>query len=200
MANTSRIQGLRPINQPFGSIRATWYEAATGVAFYRHQPVDLDSDGRVVVATVNSGNYILGSVLALGDDEYGPPRDSTSGYIGAFPASANSAGLINVLVADDPSQWFVIEEDTGGSALDAQDVGIGANFTYIATTGNTKTGVCNAVLDRSTAVAGSSQQFRLIKKWDKIDNDYGDYCKWIVMPFYHRYNPPISEASLTNLQ
>ena len=200
MANTSRVQGLRPINQPFGGIRANWYEAATGVAFYRNQPVDKDTNGRVVAATAGSGNYILGSVLALGDDEFGPPRDSTSGYIGANPASANSAGIINVLVADDPAQWFLLEEDTGGAALDSLARGLGVNFATQALAGNTKTGVSTAVLDRSTVIAGSSQQFRIIKKWDKPDNAYGDYCKWIVMPFYHRYNPSNAEAARTTLQ
>ena len=194
MPNSSHVMGLRPIDQPFGNISANYYEAATGVAIYLYQPVDLDSNGRVVVAGANSGNFIVGSVLGVYDDAFGPLANP---YAAANPASTNSAGLLKVLVADDPQQYFLIEEDTGGSALTAQAVNAGANFTYTGTTGSTISGVANAVLDRSTLIAGgSNQQFRLIKKWDKPDNAYGNYCKWIVKVYLHRHNPPIDEAAL----
>jgi len=197
MANTSRVQGLRPISQPYGAIRVNWYEAATGVAYYRYQPVDLDSNGRIVAAVHGSGNFLVGSVIAFGNSDYGPPEATVSGYMPANPTvDANSAGLINILVADDPNQFFVLEEDTGGAALDAQAVGLGCSWVFRATTGNTKTGLANVVLDRSTAVVGSNQQLRIIRKQDKPDNAFGNYCKWIVKPYYHRYNSPNMETAL----
>ena len=192
MANTSRIQGLRPISQPYGSVRCNWYQASTGIAFYMGQPVDLDANGRVIMATAGSGNLLLGSVMALGNSEYGPPESTVSGYMPANPTvDANSAGLINVLVADDVNQWFVIEEGTAGTALDAQSVGTVGDFQYQSTSGNTSTGVANIFLENENVVAaGSNQQLRVIRKWDKPDNEYGDYCKWIVSIYSHRYNPP----------
>lgn len=192
MPNVSHVMGLRPIEQPFGNIKANYYEAATGVALFVYHPVDLNSSGRVTIAVPNSGNLIVGSVLGVYDDAFGPLANP---YAVANPASVNSAGLLKVLVADDPNQHFVIEEDTGGTALDAQSVGAGGSFTYLGTTGNTTSGMANVVLDRSGVdAANTNQQFRLIKKWDKPDNAYGNWCKWIVRINYHRYTATSSGA------
>ena len=190
MANRSHISGLRPIEQPFGGIKAHYYEAATGVAFYMYQPVDLDANGRVVVATASNATLILGSIVGLANDAFGPPDNTYSGYIPANPASVNSAGLVEVLVADDPYQLFLIEEETGGGTqLAATNVGNGSVFTYIATTGNTQSGISNACLDASGVGTGTDTTLRLIKKWDKPDNAYGAYCKWIVAINRHRLSP-----------
>lgn len=197
MANTTRIMGLRPINQPYGSIRANWYQAATGVAFYMNQPVDLDANGRVVMATAGSSNLLVGAAIGFGNSDYGPPENTVSGYMPANPThDANSAGLINVLVADDPNQWFVIEEGSGGTALDAQDAHLGADFQYQATSGNTKSGMAMIFLDNAGAAVGSNQQLRIIRKWNKPDNDYGDYCKWIVSIYRHRYHHPVDDTTV----
>lgn len=190
---------MRPINQPYGNIRINYYEAATGTAMYRFHPADLDANGRVVLATPGSNNYIVGSIVGFLDDAYGPISDDYSGYLPANPASTNSAGVVNVAVADDPGQFFVIEEDTGGTALDAQAVNAGASFTYLASTGSTVSGIANVVLDRSTVGTGSNQQLRLIGKWDKQDNAFGNYCKWIVSVYLHRFNPPTPTNGTTTL-
>lgn len=188
MPNTSHIMGLRPINQPFGAVHCNYYQAATGTALYMYHPVDVDANGRIVLATPGSNNFIIGSIVGFLDDAAGPIDNAFSGYVPANPAVTNSAGVINVLVADDPNQHFLIEEDTGGTALTAQDANAACSWTYIGTTGSTVSGVASAVLDRSTVVAaGSTQQFRIIKKLDKPDNAYGNFCKWIVRPLYHRY-------------
>jgi hypothetical protein len=192
MANTSKICGLRPINQPFGAIRCNYYEAATGTALYMYQPVDLDANGRVVVATASNATLILGSVLGVFDGGFGPLLKDYSGYAPANPTGLNysaSDGLLKVLVADDPGQLFVIEEDTGGSALTAQEIGTACSFTYTATTGNTISGISYAVLDRSTTATTTDNTLRIIKKWDKPDNAYGDYCKWVVQINRHRLTP-----------
>lgn len=191
MPNISHITGLRPINQPYGGIRANVYEATTGTAFFMYQPVDLDANGRVTVAltgTASTTAFILGSIVGLFNDAFGPPDDAYSGYIPANPASINSAGLVKVLVADDPNQLFLVEEDTGGSALDAQSIGAGVVLTYTATTGNTTSGVSNAVIDRSTVATTTDLTVRLIKKWDKPDNAFGNWCKWVVQINRHRLN------------
>lgn len=194
MPNTSKVTGLRPIEQPFGSIRCNYYEAATGAALYMYQPVDLNSSGRITAASWNSGNLIVGSVIGFADDSFCPLPNPYLASNPGFGYTVNSAGLVKVLVADDPNQHFVIEEDTGGSALDAQSVGAGASFIFQATTGNNTSGIANAVLDRSGVDALALQQFRLIKKWDKPDNAYGNFCKWVVRINQHRYTSSTSGA------
>lgn len=196
MANTSSICGLRPIEQPYGNVRVHYYQAATGVAFYKYQPVDLDSNGRVVAATFGSNNLLVGSVVGLYDGNYGP-SDSDYSYIPANPVAYGSAGLVTVAVADDPGQFFLIEEDTGGSALDAQACNAGASLTYTNQNsgGSAVSGICYAGLDRSVVGTGSNHQLRIIKKWDKPDNAYGNYCKWIVSIALHRYDLSIPESA-----
>ena len=187
MANVTGKKGLRPINQPYGNIRCNYYQATTGVAFYMYQPVDLDANGRVTTAVAGSaGHYLLGSIIGMADDSFGPINNSYSGYLPANPAVTGSGGFVNLLIADDPGQYFIIEEDTGGSALDAQAIGAGAVHTFLATSGSTISGIANVVLDRSTIATTSDLTLRLIKKLDRFDNAYGDYCKWIVSINRHR--------------
>jgi hypothetical protein len=56
------------------------------------------------------------------------------------------------------------------------------------------------VLDRSTIATGTGMQLRIIKKLDKPDNAYGNYCKWIVSINRHRLNPganlPVATSTL----
>ncbi len=200
MANTSKICGLRPIEQPYGNIRCHYYYAATGVAYYMYQPVDLDANGRVVVAamgTASNSVFLLGSIVGILDGGYGTLSKDYSGYAPANPSGlsyTSSDGCVNILVADDPNQLFVIEEDTGGSALDAQSIGSGVIPTYNVTTGSTVSGIANAVIDRSTVATTTDMSLRLIKKWDKPDNAYGDYCKWVVAINRHRLTPMVVVA------
>lgn len=201
MANRASTCGLRPIDQPYGNIRCNWYQAATGTAIYMYQPVDLDANGRVAIAAANSFATYVGSVMGFADDMYCPLPNP---YLAANPAlgyTSNSAGLINVLVADDPNQQFVIMEDTGGSALANTDRNAGAVLTYHGGTGNTVNGVCNAVIDRSAVGTGTDLTVQLVKPWDKSDNELGNYCKWVVRIARHRYaiQPPGGALGAGNL-
>ena len=73
------------------------------------------------------------------------------------------------------------------TALTAVAANAGAAIVFQSTTGNTTTGVSNAVLDRSTVGTGTDMVIQLIRKLDKPDNEYGDYCKWVVRIARHRY-------------
>ena len=188
MANTTGRKGLRPIDQPYGNIRCNYYQAITGAAWYMYQPVDLDANGRVVTGVAGSaGNFfLLGSIVGMANDAFSPIDDASSGYLPANPIMSGSGGFVNLLVADDPGQYFVIEEDTGGSALDAQSIGAASTFTYLATSGSTISGIANVVLDRSEVQTTTDLALRIIKKWDKPDNAYGNFCKWVVQINRHR--------------
>lgn len=195
MANRANPCGLRPINMPYGNIRCNWYQAATGTAIYMYQPVDLDANGRVTIAAANSFATVVGSAMGFADDAFSPLPNNYSGYLPAnptLPYTANSAGLVYVLVADDPNQLFVMMEDTGGTALANTDLNAGAALIYHGNTGNTVSGICNAVIDRSTVGTGTDLTVQLVRKWDKADNELGNYCKWVVRIVRHRYNiqPP----------
>jgi hypothetical protein len=193
MANTSNPCGLKPIDQPFGTIRVNVYRCSTGTVggMFLNQPVDLNTSGLIHVANANSGNYWLGSIVGFLTGDFGP-IDSTYPYLPANPRASDvdSSGNVNVLVADDPQQRFVIEESSG-TALTIANCNNAASFAYFAgaASGNTKTGICTCVLDAGhVSSVGSNAQLRMIAKLDKPDNAYGSYCKWVVMPQYHRYS------------
>ena len=190
MANTSRKCGLRPINQPFGAIRCNYYKAVTGAAYYLYTPVALNANGYVTWLGGlgnSSDNAMLGSVVAFLDGDWGPV-DNSYNYVPANPSSVDADGLINVLVADDPQQQFVIEEDTGGTALTSAAKGAQVGIGLQATSGSTISGICNCLIDRSTIGTNLSNGcLQLIKLWDKPDNDYGNYAKWVVKPAIHAY-------------
>jgi hypothetical protein len=191
MANTSNPCGLRPINQPFGSIRCNYYKMQTGAVggVWLNQPVDLDANGYIVVATAASSSTFVGSIVAILNGDFGP-TDSNYPYLPTNPIAkdVDSSGYVNVLVADDPQQHFVIEESSGTALTIAANY-TSTNFAYFASSdsGNTMTGVCKCVLNAAGISAGGSAQLQLLRRWDKPDNAYGSYCKWIVKPFMHRY-------------
>ena len=175
MANTSFPKGLFPVKPTRGTVQINYYRADTAAALYLHQPVTLNSNGKIIPATCGSGNAILGSAECFLRDGLSAPVE-TNPYL---PAATTPPVFVGV--ADDPNQEFMIEEDTGGSALALTNVGNLADFTYLATTGNTTTGLSNAVLDRS-GVQTDSGQFLLKSLLYSADgdNDYGNYAKWVV--------------------
>ncbi len=185
MANSSFIKGLFPIKPTGGTVKINYYKANTQQAIYLHDPVVLESAGLVVVAKCGSANAILGSAEIFLDSNLGGPADVT----GKCYLPASTDGYVGV--ADDPQQRFLIEEDTGGTALTQSAVGSCADFTYIATTGDTTTGLSTVVLDRS-GIDATSGQFQLLGILYADDNAFGDYCKWIVRINKHQLGTLIS--------
>jgi hypothetical protein len=67
-----------------------------------------------------------------------------------------------------------------------------ADFTYQATTGNTTTGLSNAVLDRSGVQTSSAQLLLLgLQRAATGENDYGNYAKWVVKIFDYQFAAPL---------
>ncbi len=195
MANTSRIQGIRPIDQPYGSVRVNYYKAQTGQAMYKNMPLVQNNSGYVAEATPGVLNDLCGVAVGYLDGEWGP-IDNAQGYVATNPSNVDTNGLINVLVADDPSQYFLIEEDTGGSALTVSAINNACSWIYTATTANTSSGYSNAVLDRSTVGTGTDLNLKLIKLWDKPDNAYGDWAKWVVKIIRHQNGQQTSGTTI----
>jgi len=190
MANTSKPCGLRPVSQPYGSIRCNWYKMVTGCAIYMYHPMALNASGYAETATVGSDNALVGSAIGFADNDWAPISDSYSGYCPANPSSVDSSGYVNVLIADDPEQLFIIEEDSAGTALTVAANFAGIDLCYLAASGSTVSGISYCCADASTVGTNTGQQLQLIKKLDRSDNAYGDYCKWIARIHYHKYNPP----------
>lgn len=188
MANDqSSSLGLKPFAQPGQRIKINYYQINTGQNLFRWQPVVLNNSGQVAAAVAGTDlTPLLGSIVGFLDSNRASlPTNLTDLTQGAFLDSGNN-GL--AAVADDINQEFILEEDTGGSLIgSANSSGKNVAFTFLATTGNTTTGVANAVLDRSTIAAGTGEVLTIIRPYDEnVNSDgtfndvTGNFAKWIV--------------------
>lgn len=197
MANDqSSHLGMRPVKQPFGSIKIGYYRANTGAALFRYQPVALNNSGQVQIAAILDMSGILGSIVGFVD----PDKASIPAFMDSLseaPYMPSSPGANAwVAVADDPNQLFIMEEDTGGTLIgSANSSGTTVSFTYIATTGNTTTGVGNALIDRSTMAADTGGILTLVGPADNMNQDGTSndvtlaYAKWYVRINSHQNGP-----------
>lgn len=195
MANDDTIGihgGLEPLQQPFGSVRMGLYKLTTSLtAVYRGQPMDLDSNGGVVPATVGDFAYCIGPVLGFVDsDKAGLPTNMTDLNQEAF-LDGNKDSY--VLIADDPNQLFTLQSDTGGSTLSISNVGNTATFLPRATSGSTVTGRALVELDRSTAAADTGGVFQILGLSEYMNSDgtaqgWDNYAKVLIRIANHRLN------------
>ena len=186
MANDDAISargGLVPVGYPFENIKKNVYRLTTSAtaAVFFGQPMDLDANGRVVPAGMAANsNTILGSVIGFLDTaKAGLPSSMTSLSQGSYlPANTDA----NIIISDDPDQEYMIQEDTGGSALTESNIGNTALITYRTSSGSTTTGWCTAELDRSTAGTATGNNLVIVGLQDFVNSDgtnngYGNYAK-----------------------
>src|SRR3990167_2190695 len=108
---------------------------------------------------------------------------------GAFlPVSTDAYAQVII----DPNQLYVMEEITGGTAIVASSIGLGVDFTYIATTGNTQTGIANSVLRNVALTNGTSNMLQIVGLLDITNQDgtanaSGASAKWVVKIQRHQF-------------
>jgi len=115
MANDDQaaaLGGLRPVNQPYGTIKRSYYRIATGSAnqnLFIGQPMDLDTNGEAVVATHGTAgdSVLIGPIIGFSRDsrgQMGLPDGMSLITQGAYLPSYTKA---YVCIADDPNQEFI---------------------------------------------------------------------------------------------
>ena len=202
MANDNDPRGLIPVNRT--EVSAHYYRVSTGVGaniddIFVGCPVTMDSDGYVKAASATLMVPILGvavgfaGVLKRGLATTDPFLDSSDL---APPTPSSDVGDRWVLVADDPNQEFLVQEDTGGTALALTDAGAACDLIYrgataIAVDGNTDTGWANLELDRSGVVTTTAAPVVILRLHDAVQSDgtenaVGDYGKWVVRILHHQ--------------
>lgn len=197
MANDDWITargGLLPLQYPFGNYRKNFYRLTTGgatVNVFLGMPVDLDSNGGAVPITIGSNNRAIGSVVGFADtDRAALPSGMLSLTAGAYLPGNTDA---YVLVADDPAQEFVVQENTGGTALTASEAGNGCWVAYRSSSGNTTTGYTTLELSRANVSTGTDGLLLLVRPLegpinsDGTVNAPGNYCKWVSRIMNHRF-------------
>lgn len=176
MANVDNPIGFYPVNMPYGNARVRRYrvDTANATSLFIGDPAYLDTTGCVIRATAGAGNYLVGFITGLYDSAGAP-----AGYL-----VSQTAGY--ALVADDPNQQFIGQEDGDTSDLSTANVGQGADV--IIASGSTFNQRSGAEVDSSSVTTSTNAQLRIIEMAPSIDNAAGDYCKWIVKINYHQLN------------
>jgi len=167
MANDNTPFGLKPETSFKGSVKRERYDLAAGTTkIFLYDPALIQAAGTVNIGGVTG--QLLGSFVGFEDADGMPqsfyPGDSSTGW--------------KALVADDPTQEFLIQEDSVGGAMALADVGLNANL--VAGTGREDTGVSTYQLDSSTKATTSALQLRILRFLECANNDVGNYAKWVV--------------------
>jgi hypothetical protein len=199
MANddmVSALGGLRPLAQPQGNVKRSYYRLVTSaLAVYVGQPMDLDGNGEAQAATAGTSAtvFYVGPVIGFSRDSRGKmglPDAMTVLTQGAYLPGNTDA---YVCIADDPNQEFVIQEASSGTALNTGNIGNTAGFIYTArsTSGNNYTGSSYAELSPGGVSTTTSGPLQLLGYTDNINSDgtyngAGAYAKWIVKIAHHR--------------
>ena len=157
--------------KPWGTIlRKTVYPVtAAATVMFKYDMAKAAAGGDMDAGTAGDGTFLRGAILACFDSNMVPTTyiaDSGSGY---------------VLVADDPNQLYIVQEDLAGASLGLAD--IGQNLNLISThRGNTSTGLSKMEIDSSDKSAQHNAQFKIVAchPEDRLTSAAAHYRRWIV--------------------
>lgn len=193
MANDDIPRGLIPLNlERPGQVH--YYRASTSTDIYIGDPVHLAPTGYVTIASATLMVPVLGVAVGFAgtlkrglatNDPYFDVSDL------APPTPASDTGDRWIAVADDPNLEFLIQEDTGGTALALADVGASCDLVRRTDVGNEDTGWANIELDASTIAATTAAMMIVERLADLVNSDgtenaVGDYAKWVVRILHHQ--------------
>lgn len=185
MANADKPNGFRAVGTLSGSpwqASLQLYECDSSASnIFPGDLVKLEADGKIDVAAAGDVELIG---VCVGVPVHLPSKvdGKFDHFLGTehpdlYKKFHESGSSGNVLVAVGPDVLYEAQEDDGGSALALTD--IGANVDILATSGDTTTGNSQQELDRST-VATTAAQMRIVRFVDRVDNEIGDWARWIV--------------------
>lgn len=194
MANDDFARGFFPLNWP--DMPVHYYRVSTSADIFLGMPVALASDGYIAAANVASAGAVVTIGVAVGfagtlkrgiatRDPFLDVSDLTP------PDPSSDTGDRWIAVADDPNQEFLVQEDTGGTALTLAEAGAAIPGLFRASSGNVTTGWANLEIDASEVVASNSGICQLLRLHDSVqtdgtENSVGDYAKWVVRLLHHQ--------------
>jgi hypothetical protein len=192
MANANAPFGLRPVGKlsgaPFaGAVRAFSVAAGDGTAIYIGDPVKGAGTSQFIngqtysdVVQAATGDVLTGVVVGV------EPVTSTSTIYRV--ASTQRIVYVNV----DPDALFEIQQGTGGTALNANDIGLNANFAVSA--GSATTGLSGVTLNNVGEATTNTLDLKIIGIVNRADNDPGsavttggDASRFLVRINRHQY-------------
>lgn len=187
MANANVPIGIRPINDngtPWsGQGRLAAVPASQAANIFLGDPLvalgGTDAFGvpLVGIASAGASNPILGSMLGISNG----PSGSLSTVTRDLPVYRQASILNYILIADDPNQLYVVQEDSVGGAIAASVAGF-ANGLLVAGAGSTVTGFSGWQLQSSSvaASANTTYQVKILGLVRGPDNALGNFADWVV--------------------
>lgn len=188
MANTDKPFGF----QPYGPVlHAEWYPVATayGTAIYVNDPIQRAAsptglvcalfggdtrESAILQAATGAAAVTLGAAIAF--------MDYKGDALGYLPATTTGDSVVAgyVLVADDPFQLYVAQEDGVGTPIAAANIGQNVEVVYTHS-GSTSTFRSGCEIDSSSVATTNTFSYRLVRSYPG-DTVASAYCRWIVQP------------------
>lgn len=194
MANTSRINGFRPVKHtngsPYNGQANIYYVASATDEILVGDPVKLagsaDANGIASVDIAGASDVCVGIVVGIMHSKFDPVGKMTTGALaldlpGAAQIAVSGAGY--VLVADSPD--IVCEVETSNGTPAVENIGLNASHALGARTAATVTSP--ATIDMGTEAATSTLNFRLLGFSQKVGNEVGASAKMLVGFNVHQY-------------
>lgn len=204
MANTSKINGFRPVKHVTGAPyngQANIYGVASGdsTALFVGDVVKLAADGNAAgiqyvtahaAGVAGTGQPALGVVVGVINTKLDPVDGRMSGGSISLDTPVYRPGSVEqyVLVADSPDLIYEVEATAAGSAYSFAVADIGQNANIFAGSGSTSTGNSAHSLNMSDKGAAATLPFKIVGVSKKIDNEVtGNYTKVLVQINNHQY-------------
>lgn len=195
MANTSRINGFRPVKHmngsPYNGQSNVYYVASAADEILVGDVVKLggsaDTNGIPTADLCGASDVPVGIVVGIINPKLDPGGKLSTGSISldlptVTQIAASAAGYI--LVADSPD--IVAEVEAANGTPVATDVGLNISHANGARTAATVTSP--AYVDFGTEAVTSTLNFRLLGFVRRVDNEIGASAKMLVGFNVHQFN------------
>lgn len=200
MANTSRVNGFRPVKHlsgaPYNGQNHVYYVASAADEILAGDVVKLggsaDGNGIATVDLCGATDVPVGIVVGILPNKFDPTGKMTSGSLvldipAATQIAAGGAGY--VLVADAPDIIMEVEADTSATPA-ATDVGLNVSHTNTANslTRTSATVSSPAAVNTTTKATTNTLNFRILGFVQRVDNEVAASAKLHVGFNRHQYN------------
>lgn len=195
MANTSRINGFRPVKHtngsPYNGQSNIYYVASATDEILVGDVVKLagsaDAYGNPTADICGASDVPVGIVVGIMHSKFSPVGGLTTGAVSLdLPAQAQIAasGAGYILVADSPDIVCEVEAANGTPAV--ENIGLNASHANGSRTAGT-TVTSPAYIDMGTEATTNTLNFRLLGFSQKVGNEVGASAKMLVGFNVHQF-------------
>jgi len=201
MANANTPRGLVPYAHYDGSLwngsaNIYYVAAGYGTALYVGDPVvthsaSNDANGIPAIQLGASGSPIVGSVVGIVDG--GPFAAPTITVTRDLPVYHPASTAQYLLVADDPTLLFWVQDDASTQNTYAPQLWAGKNANLVSGSGSTYSGFSGWQLQASSVATTSTLDLKIMRPLNSADNAIGTAAntnmnaKWLVKLNNYQY-------------